>query len=262
MAKSKQTKPEIYVDYGDVHYPDVHWPTFHALCDFLKHNKVDGFIFGGDQFDNSNSISHWTKGKPRQRDDGSYLRDEKDFDKKILSPIEKLLPADAEKVWVSGNHDHFEEQYVDEHPEMNGMQRQYSLRLKERGWQFVETGKHYKKGKLTIIHGEQLSGFGNQNPTGHSKKALEVYGQNVLYHHFHAPQSATKIMPFDEEHKYMAWCAPCGSEKNPLFLRNRATAWLSGFTIILYWGDKGFFNLYPVITTHGTFAFGDRIYGA
>lgn len=253
-------KPSLWVDYGDCHFPEIHWPTFSALTHFLRDNPVDGFVFGGDQFDNSSSISHWTKGKPRLRYQGAYKKEERDFDNRVLKPLEALLPKSAKRVWVSGNHDFFEEHLVDEAPEMDGIQRRWSLNLEERGWQFIECGKHFRIGKLTIIHGDQLASAGYITGN-HSKKALEIYGQNVLYHHIHTPQSATKIMPFDTDQKYMAWSSPAGCTKNPHYLRNRATSWLNGFNIITFFGN-GLFNLYPVIISRGQFSYGGRIYGS
>jgi hypothetical protein len=180
------------------------------------------------------------------------------FDKQILNKVESLLPETAERVWIVGNHDFWSYQLVEEHPEFKGLERETALHLKDRGWKVVPCGSHYRLGKLTVIHGDQLANAGYVT-SNHSKKALEIYGQNVLYHHMHAPASATKIMPFDQQEKYMAWCAPAGCTKNPHYLRNRPTAWLNGFTIIEVC-EQGLFNLYPVIVSRGQFVFGGRIY--
>lgn len=254
------TVPKLWVVAGDAHYPELHAPTFDAMRAFLTDNKVEGFVFGGDQFDNA-CISHHTKGKPLLRERKAYVNDQLGFLKHVLNPLEAVLPKSAERVWIHGNHDHWEDQLIEAHPEYDGMQRRFTLGLEERGWKFIDCGKHFTKGKLTIIHGDQLASSG-YIAANHSRKALEIYGQNVLYHHMHAPQSSTKVMPFDVDARYMAWCAPILGKCNPHYLRNRATAWLNGFTILEFWGNRGHFNLYPVIVSKGSFAYGGKLYSA
>src|SRR5258707_14403904 len=85
----------------DLHYPQYHKPTVGAIFDYLKTNKPDVFIFGGDQF-HFDSISHHTKHTPIFRTRRSYLNDIEGFDERILTPLEKLLPKGCEKIWIIG----------------------------------------------------------------------------------------------------------------------------------------------------------------
>lgn len=258
--KSKQHKPQLYVALYDIHYPVTHWPTFNAVLDFLRQNKVDGIVLGGDQRDNQ-EISPHTKGKPRLREAaGRYMANLRGFDKNILKPIEALLPKNAERIYILGNHCHWEEQFIDEHPEWDGVQTHVELNVAGRGWKVIECGKHFRKGKLTFIHGEQLAGIGNQVPGAPAKKAVEAYNSNVLFGHFHAPQSFSKIMPFDQSQKLMAWCSPIVGATNPLYLRNKPTSWVNGFCIVEF-QDNGTFNVYPIVVTNGTFSYGGKTYG-
>lgn len=259
--KKKTKETQLWVAAYDIHYPATHKPTLDALLDFLGRNSVDGFVFGGDQFDNA-CISHHNRGKGLYKLPGQYAAETKGFDKNILSPIEGLLPEDAERVWIEGNHDNWEFELVETHPELLGtIERPVLLDIQERGWKYVPMGTCFKKGELTIIHGEALTGVGNQAAGVHAKKALEIYCTNVLYGHMHAPQSFTKVLPSDTNRKWMSWCSPILGDVNPKYLENRPTAWLNGFTIIEF-RDKGLFNVYPIVVIDGKFSYGGKIYGS
>lgn len=259
MAKSKQAG--LWVWAFDVHSPQIHRPTFNAMLDFLGKNEVRGFGFGGDQNDNE-EISHHNKKRLILRSPGSYRRNTKFFDEQVLKPIETRLAPEATTVWIEGNHDDWENQLVEENPELQGtVERTQILNIAGRGWQIVPRGEIYELGKLVVIHGETLTGLGNQGPNYHSKKAVEAYGRSVLYGHIHSPQSFTKIAPYAKSDKFMAWCSPILGATNPSYLRNRPTAWLNGFTVVEV-QESGSFNVYPIMVFDGKFRFGGKEYGS
>lgn len=252
------TNIKTYVVAHDLHYPAHSKKTWDAMMEFIKHVKPTGFIFGGDQFDNV-EISHHTKGKPFYRERASFKRNTTGFTREILEPLERSL-GDAERVWIIGNHDDWEHQLIEEQPELEGLvERPEALGLAERGWKIVPLGHSYKLGELNVIHGEILTGIGNQAGAYPAKKAIDLYGGNVLAGHTHAPQSYAKISPVEIKKKYMAWIAPILGATNPSYLRNRPTAWLNGFTIVEV-REKGLFNLYPVVVIDGVFSYGGKEY--
>jgi len=254
LAKSK-----LWVAGYDLHYPFINKPTVAAMFDFLKRNRVDGFLFGGDQLDNQ-EISHHTKNKPFYRERRSYQKNTIGFDKEILRPLETLI-RDAERVWIVGNHDFWEHELIEEQPELEGIiDRPESLKLAERGWEVIPLGHAKKLGKLSAIHGEILTGIGNQAGMYPSRKAVELYAGNVLAGHTHAPQSFTKVSPVQHSNKWQGHIAPILGDRNPAYLKNRPTSWLNGLTIIEL-QEGGYFNLYPVIVNNGTFSFGGDLYG-
>lgn len=252
----------LYVVAHDVHYPKWHKPTFLAMLDFIKKNrqKIDGFVFAGDAFDNE-VISHHTKGKPLYRVRGGYAKDRAGFEKDVLTPVEKELKPKCRKVFIKGNHERFEDDFIEEHPELEGIVSHIEgLKLAERGWEIIPLGHSIQLGKLTVIHGEVLTGIGNQAGNTPAKKALDIYGTSVLAGHTHAPQSFTKVSPVDKTGKYMAWIAPILGDVNPNYLRNRPTAWVHGFTVVEV-RSGGNFNVYPIIIIGGRFSFGGEEYG-
>lgn len=252
-------KLETWVVAHDLHYPQYDKPTWSAMMEFIKDVKPAGFVFGGDQF-NNDEISHHTKGKPFYRERASFKRNTTGFTQEILGPLERSL-GDAERVWIIGNHDDWEHQLIEEQPELEGIiERVDALGLEDRGWKVVPLGHSYKLGELSIIHGEILTGIGNQAGAYPAKKALDIYAGNVLAGHTHAPQSIAKISPVEVKKKYMAWIAPILGAMNPYYLRNRPTAWLNGFTIVEL-REKGMFNLFPVVVIDGRFSYGGKVYG-
>lgn len=254
------SQAKIYVVAHDLHYPEYSKETWDAMIEFIKDVKPAGFIFGGDQFNNE-EISHHTKGKPFYRERASYKRNTDGFEREIFVSLDAALGTRAERVWIVGNHDRFEHDLIECQPELEGIiERVDALGLEKRGWKVVPLGHSFKLGELNVIHGEVVSGIGNQVSGQPAKKALEIYGSNVLLGHTHAPQSISKISPVEAKKKYMAWVAPILGKCNPAYLRNKPTAWMQGFTIVEL-RDKGLFNLYPVIVVEGEFTFAGKLYG-
>lgn len=253
------TKPVVYVAGYDLHYPKYDAKTFNAMLAFIKETKPDGFIFGGDQFDNA-EISHHNRRKPLYKPAGSYARNTQRFDAEILRPIEGALGT-ANRTWIVGNHDFWEYEFVESHPEFLGLvDRPTELHLRERGWEIIPLGHTKRLGHLNIIHGEILTGIGNQAGMYPSRKAVELYGDSVLAGHTHAPQSFAKISPVEQKKKHMGWIAPILGHTNPDYLENRPTAWMQGFVVIEI-QSSGCFNLYPIITFDGKFSYGGKLYG-
>lgn len=244
----------------DVHYPVHNEATINALFDYLKKNPPDIFVFGGDQF-HFDCISHHTEGRPLYRTRRSFMNDIEGFEKHVLVPLEKLLPKGCVKTYHLGNHERFSEDFIEKHPELDGaLDHCRLLKLEERGWKIVPLGHASKLGKLTVAHGEILSGQGNQGSNFPAKKAVEMYAGNVLVGHSHSPQTFTKISPVEHTNKWQGHVAPCACDINPSYLRNRGTAWLNGFCLIDVL-PNGNFSYYPVIVTDGCFSFGGVVYG-
>lgn len=244
----------------DTHYPQYHKPTWNCIFEYVADHKPDTFVFGGDQF-HFDCISHHTKHTPIFRTRRSYMNDIEGFDKNILTPLEKLLPKHCEKVWIIGNHEDWEQDLINEQPELEDVIGHVKLlRLEERGWTIIPLGHAFKLGKLNIIHGETLTGVGNQAGKFPAAKATELYDGNVLAGHTHAAQTYTKVSPVDSHAKRQGHISPIAGAINPSYLRNRPTAWINGFNRIEV-RETGQFNYYPLLVVEGMFSFGGKTYG-
>ena len=253
-------KVKTYVVLADIHYPKYHKPTLNAVLHFLDENEVDGIVFQGDQLDMEN-ISHHTKGRPGLRSKGGYLKDVNGFCKDVLIPVDKRLPKGAERYWIVGNHERFEQDLIDEQPELKQLvDHQRILDLAGRGYKVIPLGHGLKLGKLNIIHGEILSGIGNQAGMYPARKAVELYAGNVLAAHTHAMQMFTKISPVEHTQKWAGYINGILGETNPSYLRNRPTAWSHGFAILEVHPDDNF-NLHLIHVHKGKFSYGGKLYG-
>lgn len=245
---------------ADIHYPHYDKATLKAVLDYLDKNKVDVLIFQGDQLDMQN-ISHHTKGKPGLRDKGGYLDDIYGFERDVLKPVEARLKKDCKKYWIIGNHEDWEQDLVDEQPELKKLiDHVRLLKLKELGYEVVPLGHAVRLGKLTVVHGEALTGIGNQAGAFSAKKAVELYASNVLAAHTHAPQCFTRVSPVDSSQKWQGYISPIIGSLNPHYLRNRPTAWINGFSLVELHED-GTFNLYLINIIKGSFSYGGVVYG-
>lgn len=247
--------PGTWVLAPDLHYPLVHWPTFNAMMDFISKNEIAGFIFLGDMHDNA-EISHFNTRRIIFREPGSYARNTKGFEDRILTPVENALTdAGTVKIWIDGNHDFWCNQLIEEQPELKGtMERPLLYKLEERGWTVIPTGKGFDIGKLHAMHGETLKG-GN-----YTKTASANYAQSVVFAHFHSVQAFTKVLPQSHKDKWIAQSLPAMCTTNPVYLRNAPHAWVSGFGIVEV-DDKANFNCYAVVVTDGKFRYGGVTYG-
>jgi len=235
-------------------------PTWRAVLQFVCENRndIEGFLFGGDEFHNE-QISPYTKGKPKLREQGSYLRETRTFDATILKPLEKALRKGTTKVIITGNHTRWESDFIEENPQFEGLERFKELKLKERGWEVIPLGREYHIGKLCCVHGDQLiTGFAPQCP---ARKAVDVYACSVLMGHCHSPQSFTRVSPVNQKQTWMGYVSAIGGETNPAYQRNRPNAYANGLTIVEVRPNRNF-NCYLAITdrTTGEFSYGGRTY--
>lgn len=239
----------------DLHWPRVHRGTVDAFLDFNEANKPDVLLLGGDQFNNE-AISHHNKKKPFYRPRAAYRNDELGFEKGFLTPLEKLLPKGCRKVWIIGNHDFWEFQLVEANPELEGLiDRPTSLKLVERGWEIIQIGCAFRYGKLSYLHGEWLTGIGNQGGKYPANKLVDTFAGNACAGHTHAPQCFTRVSPINQTQKHMGWISPILGNVNADFMRNRPSAWVNGFNTTEF-RENGDFNHYPIVTTGGKCCFG------
>jgi predicted phosphodiesterase len=241
----------------DIHHPLADKGVILATLDYLRRERVDGIVLGGDNLD-CGPISRHTKNKPLFRPRGQMKRDLDTFNAGILRPIEKLLPKGAFRVWLTGNHEDWAQQLIEEQPELEGLlDFPTYLHLATRGWKVFPQGGIFKYGHLNYLHGDVLPGTGVRA----CQKALDIYVSSVVFGHGHTAASATKTLPHGKRWRYQAWSMGAATRlDNHGYTKKSPTAWINQIGITEFYGN-GLFNHFPVTVLNGRFAYGGKLYG-
>lgn len=150
--------------------------------DFIADFKPDTIILGGDILD-CGPVSHWSAGSPGQTEGLKLFTDAKELREALIKPCERLA---KQLVYIEGNHEDWLNQFVDKHPSMEGIVEIGNL-LRLDKWIVIPQGGAFQLGKLTFIHGDQISGGVNA-----AANATNAYEACVRLGHFHTYQAATK----------------------------------------------------------------------
>lgn len=216
---------------------------------FIPWFKPDFTILGGDYMD-CEPLSHWIENKKKTLE-GKRWNKHLEFASRELDHLQKHC---KEIVYLEGNHEAWVNQYIDKHPEMEGLiEIPIKLELEKRGIKWFPENMPYKPHKdLFCIHGKFTNKY-------HAYKHLEAYGmRNVIYGHTHQPQTYSKSF-FGKPH--MAYGIGClqdpkgaGYLKDPAGVSND---WVQQFAIIEI--DK-YFNVTPVNIVNNQFIYSGRVF--
>lgn len=247
------------VSLFDIHHPHVDEPTLNAALDFMGRERVDIVILGGDNLD-CGPISRHTKGKPLFRPRGQMKADLDSFDETVLKPVERAIRRNhkpAVKVWLTGNHEDWANQMIEEQPELDGLLDfpEY-LRLKARGWKVFPQGGMFSYGHANYIHGDVLPGTGVRA----CQKALDIYVSSLIFGHGHTAASATKTLPHGAKWRYQAWSMGCVGKLDHHYLKKAPTGWINQIGITEFY-DKGNFSHFPCTVIGGRFTYAGKTYG-
>lgn len=239
-------KTAIYfADRHLVHDEGPHW-SWELFLEFVKDFKPDILIDGGDHLDLP-YISSFNKEKllllegKRLKEDFSMLSDE----------LEMLRKWTGRMLFLEGNHEERLKRAIEKQPLLQGLaELESNVDFKGLDIEYYPLDKQpVKIGKLHFLHGTYTNEY-------HAKKHLTKYMGNVIYGHCHKFQSYYQGVPLRDD-EMGANAIGCLCNKNPAWLRGPGH-WQNGFAIV-YFDDKGFFNVYPVIMTKGKFMFEGKI---
>jgi len=191
--KSKEVKMTKRKARRVVLLPDIHHPyhdenCLNAVYHFLKWFKPDELVLLGDAMDMT-AASHWLeeKGKRKALENKRIKQEYEDFDREVLSKLEKVLPKWCVKVFMGGNHEDWAYQLVENDPRLEGMvEPEIVLDLANRGWKWipylVKDGSGgtsigtYRVGKLLVFHGMYTNKY-------HAAKTVGMFSRSVAYGH-------------------------------------------------------------------------------
>jgi len=224
MAMKGQRKLKSYVVIGCVHVPFQNQSLIKGLVDLMSTYTYDGIVIAGDFLDMA-ALSDYERGRVSHTN--VTLREEYDVGNEVLDIFDELLPEDALKVYIWGNH---EDRYWRWLSDVNNsklgtvLNPSEEIKLHKRGYVVKDNYKsdYYKLGALQIMHGEYFN-------VHSAKKHLDVFRRNVLYFHTHRVQVY-------REGDFCAWnCGTLAEIDAPCFdyaKRGMRMQWANGFAIV------------------------------
>lgn len=231
--------------------PDVHLDTYFPkpylpVRKFISKFKPDEILIIGD-FMNMSSFNHHEEQNLRYMENKRYKK-EIDFVNKELDYLQKY----SKKItYLDANHEDWCKQYINKHPQLEGLiEYQKLLKLKERKIKWLPYNVPYKIGKCNFIHGL----YTGEN---HAKKTAMKVGKNIVYAHVHSPQSY--LLGTLLNNPIMSYSLGCLCEKEQDYNFGKFPNWMNGFAV-MYYDEKGFFNLYPINIINRKFIFNGKQY--
>lgn len=230
--------------FGDVHLStedQPHW-SWVEFKKFMKAYSPDFTIDLGD-FISWGMISHFNRGVFRKLE-ARRISHEYDLANRELDQVLKSSPCHT---MLQGNHDVWVEEYVDLHPEVEGMvEYRQNLGLAERKIDYIELPDQPKDfGKLAVLHGW----WAPQRP---AKKHLDAIGKSVLHGHVHRFDHAVNVN-FSTREVIQGWSVGCLCDTRPTYQRARPTQHANGFAQVWWDPKSGDFDVKPVIMHSGLY---------
>ena len=223
--------------------------AWRAVVAFAEDFKPDTWVVGGDFLD-CGAISHHNKGKSRPVEGFRLLQDAEECVEAAIRPIYSL--AD-ECVYIGGNHERWIEDLLDENPGLEGIVDIKKL-LSLDHWKVIPQGGHFNLGKLTFIHGDQISGGEHV-----AKSAVLSYERSVRFGHFHTYQTYTKNSALEYKYAKTGIAVPCLCTKTPKYGKGKPNKWVQGFNYG-YIADDGNYNDYVVVIVDGKCVVNGKVY--
>ena len=203
-------------------YPLHDMKALGSMLAFAEDFKPDIFMWGGDAFD-CNSIAHHNNGKPGATEGMKLIEDAAEGRKVFIDPVEKLMKPGSKLVYITGNHERFLADLTDKIPALEGLLDIKSL-LRLDTWNVIPQGGAYNIGKLTFVHGDQISG-GEQV----AKAAVINYERSIRFGHFHTYQVFAKSSALDYKNAKTGVAVPCLCGKNPKYSKGAPNKWVQGY---------------------------------
>jgi hypothetical protein len=185
---------------------------------FTNDFQPDVLILGGDILD-CGCISHHNRHKPGRTEGMRLLDDATECRTQFI----QQLPEAKTSVYITGNHEAWLSDAVDDFPALEGMFDVRPLLQLGNNWRIVPQGEAYTLGKLAFIHGDTVSGGEHC-----AKSAVITYGQSVRFGHFHTAQQYTKNTPINHKLAHTGMAVGCLCRKDPKYGKNKPNRWVQG----------------------------------
>lgn len=206
--------------------------TFVRAAQKLQPSTV---ILGGDALD-CGPITHHRSGRHGRATEGlRLLGDMQLLREMVLQPLEALASR-PRLIYMIGNHEHWIDMWVDEHPEVEGLVGlDVGLQLSAHGWEVIPQGGTFALGKLHFLHGDTLR---TANP---AKYGVETFERSLRFGHFHRQSGWTKTSALDVEDVRTAIGVPGLCRRDPSYGRSAPNSHSLGFLVGTHEPATGYF---------------------
>lgn len=234
-----------HVGLFDVHVP--HHIDLSPVISFMKDYRPTDFIIGGDYL-NLEWASHWNEkefkyiGLEKLR---GMLNKELEAGREVLRELVAALPKDCDKYFIPGNHEEWLYWACMTYPALAGsatlgvetmtfksdlaeIRKQViadllvqHLETDKLGFKMLTYGKELNLGKLTYIHGHQVS-----SPVAMKRK---YPARNVVCGHHHTHLIDSMHNSGDQKNTNQYVFCPCLCRLSPGYLSDGSTRWMNGF---------------------------------
>jgi predicted phosphodiesterase len=212
--------------FSDVHYPEHDDKAVRCAMKIMKEYKPHRIILIGDYMDMT-PVSHWVQDKKRIVENKRLLKDYQGANK-LLNDMTRVAGKQLkEVVYIMGNHEDWVNQYIDKHPEMEGLievENHIKLDNKDLKLEFVPLNDFYKLGKLYLTHGLYTNKY-------HTAKTLDSVGKSVMYGHTHDITTTSKMGLISDD-KHVASSIGCLCNLSPGYMKNRPHNWIHGVALV------------------------------
>ncbi len=249
-----------FVHVTDLHYGfarksghkvPLHDPkAMQVALDFINDYQPDVIILGGDMLD-CGAVSHHNVGKPGRTEGFRIINDAKGLADEFLSK----LPKKAKKVYITGNHEVWLQDLEESVPGLEGLLKLETL-LPLDGYEVIEQGREFNLGKLTFIHGDQIS-----STEMCAKNAVISYERSVRFGHYHSWSVYTKTSPIAQKLGKTGVCVPGLCTKDVPYGKGKPNKWMQGLCHGVIFGDGSYADHVSLITNGRMWANG-KLYTA
>jgi UDP-2,3-diacylglucosamine pyrophosphatase LpxH len=222
------------------HKSPLHDPRAMAVAlEFAHDFQPDTLILGGDILD-CGAISHHNRNKPGRTEGLRLLADANDCRADFIEPLTENIKA-SQRIFITGNHEDWLNDVTDEQPGLEGLLGIGTL-LGLDGWNILPQGGYYNLGKLTFLHGDQLSGGEHV-----AKAAVTSFERSVRFGHHHTYQVYTKTTPVDTKLGKTGIACPCLCTRSPKYGESKPNRWVQGVNYGYVFPDGSYHDFVSLI---------------
>jgi hypothetical protein len=244
--------PGRYLVLGCWHVPFHNKQLTNRLFDLMSTEKFDGIILNGDFMD-LNSLSGHDRGKFTAMP-GLNLNEEYAEGRKAIEQIRDLLPPDAIKIYLYGNHEDRYHRYIADmqNAKTPPVSPTEGLRLFENGFMVNES---YSSGYITL--GDHLDILHGIYYNTHCAKAhIDKFRGSVLFAHTHRVQSYIEGRTGGFN---IGWGGDVTHRAFNYADRGTKASWQNGFAEVLI-DEHGDYYVNQITCNNSRFVYGGKLY--